>query len=293
MTFIDYTAHGLAFCKRCFVASGCLFVASWFLLFTVVFASEEPFIEKEDRAQYSDIVREMCHSAADYNLDDPWLALGAQKGVKAQYDERMACFFESAFVTATNEMNKSFSEQFFNKIFMPAIPYTVYKPKDLTLPASCENSSFTLQATITAQQNNGYKTLCVVDGRDSTVERPYSSCHVAEAAWNEFCSYQEYLFWKQQDGTLLQEFRARGGRIVVDWTEYWRNTIRDHSEERDQAERLLTDTLETYLTYERDYRLNLWQKVIEQGLIVTRAKLQLIRTAVEKWPAKFHNATIE
>lgn len=253
-------------------------------------------IEQSVRDMYLPTINAMCHSSTEYTLDMPFEELEEEEGVKDLYDKKMVCLFESSFVKATNDMNTEFKNDFFGKIFDPQNPYV---PVDRKMKTT-DCGEMELNKIFQKQRQNGYETLCKIDGRTSTIETPYSSCRVAEVAWNEFCAYQEYLVWKKQDETLFLEFRKRGeasdSNEYIPSGEYFNSTYLPdervkYSREIENSYRILSESLEQYHTFEPNYRIYLWENVIIESLKVTREKYTLIRKALETWSKKFHNAS--
>ncbi len=245
----------------------------------------------ELRTAYSDNIKEICHASVEYDLDMQFENYEGEDGAKTKYNKTMECLFESSFVRATNDMNKDFNEKFFqNKQGMfDFVGDETYKTEDLDKPSDCSEKE--IDDIFEAQVENGYKTLCKVDGRKSTVEEVYSSCRVAEVAFNEFCAYQEYLLWKQTDETIRKESdtSSRTAFFQTDWNQ----RVYEYNKEIDISYTVLLETLEQFHTYAQNYRMHLWEKVIDNALIVTRTKIGLIKDAIDKWPVKFHNAAIQ
>lgn len=258
-----------------------------FLLPSVGYALGDT-IDEGVRHMYLPTVNAMCHSSTEYTLDMPFEVLKGTEGVKDKYNKKMECLFESAFVKATNDMNTDFRNDFFSKIFDPKDPY---EPEDRSMKTSdCDGMK--IDEIFQKQRKNGYETLCKIDGRTSTVETLYSSCRVAEVAWNEFCAYQEYLIWKQRDGTVYSEFMQRGNVTGQEaFTNYL--ALEQEKQEKEIADsyRVLWETLEQYHSFMQNYRIDLWENVIIEALKVTQEKYILIRTAIETWSRKFHNAS--
>ncbi len=253
----------------------------------IVFALD---YSEDVRNTYTENIKQMCHASVEYNLDLPFDSTDNEdyNTAKFKYNETMECLFESAFTEATNRMNKDFNDKFFKQIFDFKNSDKVYQTKDLDKPTNCKEKG--IDDLFEAQVENGYKTLCKIDGRKSTVEEIYSSCRVAEVAFNEFCAYQEYLLWKQTDETIRKESK------VISKESHFLNVFNkkvEYDNEIDLSYRILFQTLEQFHTYVQNYRLHLWEKVIEDALIVTKRKFGLIKEAIYKWPIKFHNSAIQ
>ncbi len=259
---------------------------------------------KEVRTAYSDNIKEMCHASVEYDLDmsfedikvndsdyrsEGTENIGSKNGAKVLYNKTMECLFESAFVKATNDINKDFNKIFKN-IKFKSPDSIVYKPKDLKMKnINCGEDE--IAKIFETQVNNGYKTLCKIDGRKSSVEEVYSACRVAEVAFNEFCAYQEYLLWKQSDESMRIESEKISSKEK--FFSKWNNKNIKYNKELNLSYEILLETLEQFHTYVQNYRISLWEKVIDNALIVTRRKLSLIREAIFTWPIKFHNAAIQ
>ncbi len=239
-------------------------------------------IDEDIREKYPLVSREMCHSSIEYKLKIPFDE--AQK----KYNNKMSCIFESAFVTATNQLNAEFRKKFFSKIFDPSI-YDLNLPQRNITEKGCQSDD--LAQTFRSQKENGYKTLCEVDGRSSVAETPYSACRVSEVVWNELCAYQEYLRWKATDRSIVNEFSEKLENDKHHWNQYQNIERTKYGTEVRISTRILEETLTQYQIFIQEYRLHLWQKVIAEALKVTRIQLKLAAQAISKWPIKFPRAT--
>lgn len=238
-------------------------------------------VDEDIRSNYSLISEEMCHSALQYKLSDSFA--DSQK----KYNDKMSCVFESAFVTATNQLNKEFKDKFFNKIFDPHVDVKLRNRE--ILGTECRDDD--LAKTFQAQKEAGYKTLCEVDGRSSVSEKNYSACRVSEVVWNEYCAYQEYLRWKDADRSVVNEFSDTDFNDNQRWNQYRNIEQTRYVNEVTVSARILEETLQQYQVFVQEYRLNLWQLVITEALKVTRAQLKLAAKAISTWPIKFPRAS--
>ena len=245
------------------------------------------FLSEEIRNTYMPLVREICHSftleeaSGGANiLDIPYA------DVRLMYHEVMACVFETAIVDATNETNKDFEEIF-------TILGTGYVPKDRALIGPCGGLHF--QETVYKKQEElGYKTLCLrEDNEKALVNKPYSSCHISEIAFNEFCGYQEFLDWKAYDRSLKTEFDllTEGTSQGLGDSNSFREAQKDiMSKEAQRSFRIMEETLQQYHEFVQSYRLHLWKVVMIETLKLVQSKSSLVQNAFEIWYVKFYNA---
>lgn len=250
-------------------------------MFPSVRAETSTDILPEVREKFSQIIPEICHNSVNYSLD--------MKIEDAQkiYHATQNCLFDQSVVKATNELNKEFKPIF--KQFK-----VEFSPKSIAIKAK----DCTAGKIFSVQQNkpsgNGYKSICQGLIPGSNIDKSFSTCKVSEAAWNEFCGYQEYLSWKRLDSSLEKEFFEEQESLStgIVWSKYKSKEQAKIKKELQDIKKTLEESLRQYQYFEQGYRTHLWMKLIYEVLdITTRKKMELLRTAIYTFPAKFHNAT--
>lgn len=233
----------------------------------------------EVREKFGQIIKEMCHNSVNYSLDMEFEA------AQEDYHAAQNCLFDQSVVKATNELNKDFKPIFRQfKVDFSAEPIAI-KAEDCIA-----GKIFSTQQKTPTE--NGYKTMCMGVNDDSTIDKAFSPCKVSEAAWNEFCGYQEYISWKMLDSSLEKEFFEEQESLStgIEWGVYKNNEQAKMKKELRDIKKTLEESLRQYEYFEQGYRNHLWMSLIYEVLDITRKKTEDLRTAIYMFPAKFHNA---
>ncbi len=256
-------------------------------LLTISAVSAEDLGEAGDQKILEFVENEVCFSAHSYSL-----SMTVEKA-SDHFHDNMQCFFDSASKELTGSLNKSFRSRF----------QAVHSERELMLVnedlTGCQSKKtdkiLTAKKVISIQkqkkQARGFESGCENEKGTGSLTNPYSSCTVTEAALNELCAYQEYLHFKQNNRSLNQEAKEEGREVVPLNTINYQEENQDFAEaEKTIAQSAVLNAITHYNQFESSYRFELWQTLLYDTYLVTRSKLKIIKTAVDKWPAKFHNA---
>lgn len=252
-----------------------LLVLFLFFVFESVHAENAAGILSDVRERFPIVIEEMCHSSVIYSLDMPL------ETAKKLYHETQNCLFDQSVVSSVNSMNKDFKSLF--KKFKSDFS----EPKLSIKAKNCKKGRIFSMQEMTPI-DHGYISRCM---EGNSVKTIYSACHVSETAWNEFCAYQEYLSWKKIDDSLQTEFNSQKENLSTasDWRSYREKMEKNLELELNNSKKTLEESLRQYQHFEQNYRSHLWLEVIKAALKITRKKTKDIKTAIEKWPSKFHD----
>ena len=260
----------------------------------------EARLDDSVRDSFPLIVDQLCHASVKYKLDDRLETVEVTDvetgetetvlGAKDRYNKAMSCIFEQGVVKTYNSLNQDFEIKFLESLSQKQ---NFGKPLEVKTEGCEAMGSYFRKQTMTPT-SNAYISECVVDERDSVVEKDYSICRITETVFNEFCAYQEFLEWKKDDDTILTEFNtdtvAEKYKLNDQPGKHKNKVVKILETERVLAKKVLEESLLRYQEFEQSYRMHLWNKLFFEGVEVLRLKLAKIRKAIYKFPAKFHNA---
>ncbi len=216
-------------------------------------------------------VQDYCNASVTYDLEASFAETAPR------YHETMGCLFSTA-TAGWLEKERAF---FADKLSDLDSDYELISVGQS--PKSCAQN---FSAIVLTQENAGFNSFCEASG--SNAKKEYSFCRVAEAAYNEFCAYQEYAYFKTRPEILLEQ-------CTTDSLLENRNDCAEEQARIEADQMLARNTLELSLTrYERlteSWSLHGWLVVMAESLENTYRRLDLARIALEKWPLKFHDAS--
>ncbi len=238
----------------------------------------QPALAKVDenfRKGFPDLVRNLCASSIDFNLDQNF------ESAKSIFHHKVNCLVNDAMIESVKGINKEVTDTFGSELW------------SLDTPAENAECQGMLNETQGKQQNIRLQndlppTICDVTDEYDTVKVSYSACRVAETVLSEWCAYQKYLWAKKKDDQSL--FKTKSGQTFEELERGQTNLKESIQEEMDKTHQALLDTLYFYQTFEQDYRFHSWLVAIKQGLYLSTAKTSMLQLIMKTWPAKFKNA---
>jgi len=239
------------------------------LYLTLVSGGQAIEVEQAVFEAFTDQVKQVCHTEANYDIN-----LNIDE-IQPYYDERMACLFSGATQTFFADANEGF------QVHLERLQSDYQLSSVESVGEGCFSD------IVAAQVSQGYDSLCQVSGNGAATEA--SLCQVAETAWNEFCAYQEYVYFKQREEILIQSCEEAGGLL----NERQQCLLRQQQQLNSNlalSKKVLTETLHRYQSNTEAWAHHGWLVVITEVLENTNRRLDIIRRALVKWPNKFLNA---
>lgn len=238
------------------------------------------------RDNFSDIVKEYCHSSVQYSLED---SLGtwdgekwSEEGKAQEFHTAVGCIFDTALQELTEQSkievqeDKAFgaggAKQLFTETFVPK--------------GDCQPKF--LSVTQGTQEANLFESLCKSDTPE--ISQEYSSCRVTETVLNEWCGYDLFLYAKMQDEESFYKQNHFFSR--EDMSAQFRSEQSRLREERIRAEQAVMDTLQWYQETESAVRQSMWLSALLQKLDATQEDWAKLRSALGTFVDKFLNAAI-
>lgn len=254
----------------------------YLLLVLILFSSVQAQDVKDALFNQFGQVQSLCHNSVRFDLVNDKIA-----EVRDQYHERMNCLFSTAaedYLNTERDNFHSLLEQIKSEHQLEEVP-----------ESQCEGDDFkTIKA---AQLATGYASLCTVDG--DGVAKEGSLCQITETAFNEFCGYQEFLYFRGRREVLTKRINEEDL-----WDEPCPRTDKVNSlasciereeslleAEQALAQAALEQSLTEYQNLLEGWTLHGWLTGLTEALKNTYRRLDLARTAFEIWPDKFENAT--
>ena len=261
-----------------------IFVLGVVLLAGIVPAHAE--LPSKMRDNFSDIVKEYCHSSIQYSLED---SLGtwdgekwSEEGKAQEFHTTVGCIFDSALQELTEQSkfevqsSKSFGsgggKQLLAETFVPT--------------GDCQPKF--LSVTQGTQEANFFESLCKSDTPE--ISQEYSSCRVTETILNEWCGYDLFLFAKEKDEESFYKQNHFSSREEM--TSQFRSEQSHLREERVRAEQAVMDTLQWYQETESAVRQSMWILVLQEQLRPIQEDWAKLRSALGTFVDKFLNAAI-
>lgn len=257
------------------------------LLFVGGIAPTYAELPSKMRDNFSDIVKEYCHSTVSYDIKDvlgTWDGeVWSEEGKAYEFHKTVGCVFDSALQELTEQSKfevqaaKSFGSGGGKNVSVEVfVPTGNCQPQFLSL-------------TQQEQETNGFESLCK-DYEVDELKQAYSSCRVAETVLQEWCGYDLFLFAKAQDEAsfykqniflsreeMSSQFRAEKYRL---------------EEERVRAEQAVMDTLQWYEETESATRQSVWIVALTEQLDFIQREWGTLRSALGTFVDKFLNAAI-
>jgi hypothetical protein len=261
-----------------------VFVLGLFLLAGIAPAYAE--LPSKMRDNFSDIVKEYCHSTVLYDIED---VLGtwdgekwSEEGKAYEFHKTVGCLFDSALQELTEQSKfevqgaKSFSgggKQLLVETFIP---------KGDCLPQF-------LSVTQGTQEANEFVSQCE-KSETPEISQEYSSCRVSETVLQEWCGYDLFLYAKMQDEESFykQKYFLSREEMAARFAEE-----KDRlDEERIYAEKTVMDTLQWYQEAESATRQTFWVVALTEELDFIQRDWGKLRSALGTFVDKFLNAAI-
>lgn len=218
-------------------------------------------------------VQSLCNSSLTYDLNEPFDV------VSPRYHEQMQCLFGSATAGYLNNSQQSFME----KIGVLRSDFEL--PTVTEAGLDCEADFESIKST---QTEVGYVSLCESSGQSAAADN--SLCRVSETAFNEFCAYQEYVYFKTRDAILTQQC-AQEAALFNEITACQNQERNKLQTDLALSRQVLESSLTQYETLTESWSLHGWLTVLTESLENTYRRLDLARIALAKWPIKFHDAS--
>lgn len=218
-------------------------------------------------------VQSLCNSSLTYDLNETFDV------VSPRYHDQMQCLFGTATAGYLNESQQNFMEK------LRSLRSDFELPTVSEDSLSCETDFESIKS---AQAEVGYVSLCETSGENAAKDN--SLCRVSEAAFNEFCAYQEYVYFKTRDAILTEQC-AQGVALFSEITACQNRERSKLQTDLTLARQVLESSLTQYETLTEAWSLHGWFIVLTEGLENTYRRLDLARIALAKWPIKFHDAS--
>ena len=234
-------------------------------------------VDDELRDQFQEMTTKskLCHASKGYSLDTKY------EEARDAYHKLMNCMFNDAMQKSVNKMHADF-----RKTLSTVTQRNARVLEDL----SFETDGCSLEKVQAEQKGNGYESLCETEGDNPTIDKNYSSCHVAEAAMNEFCGYQEYLKWKTLDyKSFEKEYPAEDFNqdYLEQGTAKSDERVKAYDGELKKEQKALEEMVLRYQKWEQSYRMHMWFVAILDSLKETKRMLNELKVAVYQFPDKF------
>lgn len=261
-----------------------IFVFGLFLLAGIAPAHAE--LPSKVRDNFSDIVKEYCHSTVFYNIED---VLGtwdgekwSEEGKAYEFHKTVGCIFDSALQELTEQ--SKFDVQGAKSSQKPGetVSVKVFIPTE-----TCQQQFLSLIQQ--GQETNGFESLCK-DYEVDELKQSYSSCRVAETVLQEWCGYDLFLSAKIKDEKSFYE-----RQYFVSRDEMAARFVEEKErleEERIYAEKTVMDTLQWYQETESATRQSVWIVALIEELESIQRDWGKLRSALGTFVDKFLNASI-
>ncbi len=232
------------------------------------------------RENFSDIVKDYCHSRVDYSLEEPigeWD--NGWTGQPQKFHKTVGCIFDSAL----EEVIKHEKEEA-QRAFRSNLPIEIFIPE-----GDCQPKFLAIVQG--EQEANGFVSECE-KSEIAEISQIFSACRVAETVLQEWCAYDLFLYAKMQDE---ESFRDQGkdlGIVMGSRNLNFGAVQTKIQEERFRAEKAVMESLQWYQEAESASRQNAWLIALREELKTIQGDWAKIRSALGTFVDKFLNASI-